>query len=117
MVRRDTMFQIVLEELPELYPFIYTCYSSASLLNFGDHVLLFDEGFQQGDPLGLLLFCATSLKLALSMTSEFNVWYLDDGCLGGCVDGLLHDWRQYVASVLPLASCSTKTSVRSSLMT
>ena len=19
------------------------------------------------------------------------VWYLDDGCLGGCVDGLLHD--------------------------
>jgi hypothetical protein len=91
MVRRDTMFQIVLEELPELYPFIHTCYSSASLLNFGDHVLLSDEGFQQGDPLGPLLFCATSLKLARSMTSEFNVWYLDDGCLGGCVDGLLHD--------------------------
>ena len=69
MVRPDTMFQIVLEELPELYPFIPTCYSSASLLNFGDHELLSDEGFQQGDPLGPLLFCATSLKLARSMTS------------------------------------------------
>ena len=54
-------------------------------------MLLSDEGFQQGDPLGPLLFCATSLKLARSMTSEFNVWYLDDVCLGGCVDDLLHD--------------------------
>ena len=69
------MFQIVLEELPELYPFIHMCYSLASLFIFGDHVLLSDEGFQQGNPLGPLLFCATPLKLARSMTSEFNVGY------------------------------------------
>ena len=48
-------------------------------------------GDQQGDPLGPLLFCASSLKLARSMSSEFNLWYLDDGSVGGNVDSLLHD--------------------------
>ena len=67
------------------------CYSTASLLNFGEHLLLSDEGFQQGDPLGPLLFCASSIKLARSMTSEFNGWYLDDGSLGGCIADLMHD--------------------------
>ena len=53
--------------------------------------MLSDEGFQQGDPLGPLLFCASSLKLARSMTSELNEWYLDDGTLGGRVSSLLQD--------------------------
>ena len=60
MVRRETMFQIVLEELPELYPYIHTCYSSASLLNFGDHVLLSDEGFQQATR--LVRCCSAPLR-------------------------------------------------------
>jgi hypothetical protein len=57
-------------------------------------LLLSDEGVQQGDPLGPLLFCATSLKLASSMTSltsEFNTWYLDDGTIGGKVRSLLSE--------------------------
>ena len=91
LVRRDSMFQTVHEEMPELYPFVHMCYYSASLLNFGEHLLLSDEGLQQGDPLGPLLFCASSLKLARSMTSEFNAWYLDDGSLGGHVTRLLSD--------------------------
>lgn len=90
-VRRDSMLQTVHEELPELYPFVHMSYATTSLLNFGDHMLLSDEGFQQGDPLGPLLFCASSLKLALSMKSEFNIWYLDDGSIGGDVSSLLCD--------------------------
>jgi hypothetical protein len=50
-----------------------------------------DEGVQQEDPLGPLLFCASSLKCARSTASEFNLWYLDDGSVGGNVDSLLHD--------------------------
>ena len=84
-------FQTVLEEMPELYPFIRMCYTSTSLLSFGDHLLMSDEGFQQGDPLGPLLFCASSLKLSRSMMSELNLWYLDDGTLGGRVSNLLQD--------------------------
>ena len=67
------MLQTVHDELPELYAFVHMCYASSSLLNFGDQLLLSDEGFQQGDPLGLLLFCASSLKLAQTMTSQFKL--------------------------------------------
>jgi hypothetical protein len=90
-VRRDNMFQTVHEEIPELYPFVHMCYASASLLTFGEYLLLSDEGAQQGDPLGPLLFCSSSLKLARSMTSEFNLWYMDDGSIGGEVSSLLSD--------------------------
>jgi hypothetical protein len=90
-VRRDTMLESVREELSELYPFVYMCYSNASLLNFDKHMIVSDEGAQQGDPLGPLLFCLSSLKLARSMVSEFNCWYLDDGSLGGKVEDLLQD--------------------------
>ena len=70
MVHRNNLFQTVHDVLPELYPFVHMCYASSSLLNFGDYLLLSDEGVQQGDPLGSLLFCASSLKLDRSMTSE-----------------------------------------------
>jgi hypothetical protein len=90
-VRRDSMLQTVHDELSELYAFVHICYATSSLLNFGDQLLLSDEGFQQGDPLGPLLFCASSLKLARSMTSQFNAWYLDDGTLGGDIVSLVRD--------------------------
>ena len=90
-IRRDTMFESVRELLPEIYPFVFMCYSSASMLRFGPHLIMSDEGVQQGDPLGPLLFCASSLKLVKSMKSEFNIWYLDDGSIGGDVSTLLSD--------------------------
>ena len=77
--------------MPERYPFIHMCCASSSLFNFGDYLPISDEGVQQRDPLGSLLFCASSLKLALSMTLEFNLWYMDDGSVGGDVSNLLHD--------------------------
>ena len=56
--------------VPELYPFISTCYSSSSHLCFGEFLISSDEGAQQGDPLGpllKLLFCAAAQKLARLM--------------------------------------------------
>jgi hypothetical protein len=55
-VRRDEMLLLVHDELPELYAFVYMCYASSSLLDFGAHLLQSDEGFQQGDPLGPCCF-------------------------------------------------------------
>jgi Reverse transcriptase (RNA-dependent DNA polymerase) len=85
MVKRHNMFQIVREQLPELYLFVHMCYSSASLLNFGELLLISEEGVQQHSDL------CYSLKLASSMPSEFNTWYLDDGTIGGNVCSLLSD--------------------------
>jgi hypothetical protein len=90
-IPRDNMFAVVNEELSELYPFIYLCYNNASLLSFGSHLLSSDEGSQQGDPLGHLMFCASSMKLAKSLKAEFNVWYLDGGSIGGDVQTLVKD--------------------------
>ena len=90
-IRRDAMFDAVRQELPELYSFVRMCYNNTSLLSFGEHLLRSDEGVQQGDPLGPLLFCVSTMKLARSMTSELNLWYLDDGTIGGELRDLLHD--------------------------
>ena len=90
-IRRDAVFDAVRQELPELYAFVYMCYKDTSLLNFGEHLLQSDEGVQQGDPLGPLLYCASTMKLVRSMTSDLNLWYLDDGTIGGELHDLLHD--------------------------
>ena len=55
-IRRDAVFDAVRQELPELYSFVHMCYNNTSLLSFGEHLLRSDEGVQQGNPLGPLLF-------------------------------------------------------------
>ena len=62
-ISRDVILQTVCCELPELFPFIKSCYDSASHLCFGEFLVSSDEGVQQGDPLGPLIFGASSLKL------------------------------------------------------
>jgi hypothetical protein len=79
------------DELPALYAFVYMCYASSSLLDLVAYLLQSDGGFQQGGPLGPLLFYPSSLKLVRTMTSELNSWYLDNGSLGGVVSSLLRD--------------------------
>jgi hypothetical protein len=71
-VHLDSIFQAVHDELPELYTFIFMCYYNTSFLSFVEHLLLSDEGAQQGDPLGPLMICPTALKLGRNMKSEFN---------------------------------------------
>ena len=90
-VHRDSMLQAVLDELPGLYSFIHMCYANSSYLIYGDHIISSEEGCQQGDPLGPLLFCLSTLNLAKHLFSELNIWYLDDGLIGGRSDHLLND--------------------------
>ena len=76
---------------PELFQFVYSAYQTPSSLFCGDHVLQSEEGVQQGDPLGPLLFCLSIHPLVTKLTSEFKVFYLDDGTLGGSAESVLHD--------------------------
>ena len=66
-ISREEILHTLRQELPELYPFISTCYSSSPHLCFGEFLISSDEGAQQGDPLGPLLFCAAAQKLARLM--------------------------------------------------
>ena len=46
---------------------------------------------QQGDPLGPLLFFLTIQPFITKLRSDFSIFYLDDGSVGGNVDDVLHD--------------------------
>ena len=62
-----------------------------SNLYFGDDRILSEEGIQQGDPLGPLLFSLGIRDVMKSCESELSVWYLDDGSLLGTPDEVIND--------------------------
>ena len=92
-VRRDRVLEAALEHIPELYPFVYCCYSTSSHLFFDKHILSSQEGVQQGDPLGPLLFCLAIHPLVKKLSSELKIFYLDDGLIGGSTSDVLEDIR------------------------
>ena len=38
---------------------------------------------QQGDPLGPALFALVIHEVTSTIKADLNIWYLDDGCIGG----------------------------------
>lgn len=90
-VERDVILTQVKDHLPALYPFLYQCYSSPSHLFYDDSALASQVGAQQGDPLGPLVFCLAIQNAITILDSPLNVWYLDDGTIGGPADVVLGD--------------------------
>ena len=82
-IRRDSMLKSVLEKASLVFPLAFTSYCQPSSLFFSNYIIHSCEGVQQGDPLGPLLFCLAIHDLITLLKSEFNVFYLDDGTLGG----------------------------------
>ena len=85
-IRRDTVLQAAQTHLPEIYPFIWDCYSSKTSLFHGDFHLDSATGVQQGYPLGPALFTLAIHRVTSEVKSDLNAWYLDDGCIGGDPD-------------------------------
>ena len=81
------------DSTPELAQFSYSAYSQASFLNFGPYTVLSQEGPQQGDPLGPLLFCLAMHQLLTSLLPPLNEGYLNDLTLGGPGDVAASDIR------------------------
>jgi len=82
-LHRSDMLLSVRDRLPELYAFCLSSYSQPSFLYFGSHVILSQEGPQQGDLLGPLLFCSTIHPIITSLSSDLTLGYLDDLTLAG----------------------------------
>lgn len=90
-IRRDVMLHSVLKYIPELYPLAAAAYGNPTLLFFGNSWVESVEGVQQGDPLGPLFFSLTVHHLLSQLSSEFKVFYLDDGTPGGTVEEVVND--------------------------
>ena len=88
---RDKMIKDVGKLLPELLPLVLSAYGSPSSLFYGENIILSSEGVQQGDPLEPLLFCLATHNIVQQFCSELNVFFLDDGTLGGTLDDVLQD--------------------------
>jgi hypothetical protein len=93
-IRRDKMLDRVLQVVPEIFPLIFSAYRHPTFLFFGECTIDSAEGVQQGDPLGPLLFCLTIHQIVESLKSEFKVFYLDDGTLGGSPGDVRDDLLQ-----------------------
>ena len=92
-IRRDVVLHLVKQHIPDLYAFTYQCYRVTSHLYLGDSSINSSEGVQQGDPLGPLLFCLGIREICNSLSSELNLWYLDDGTIAGNPSTVLQDFQ------------------------
>ena len=88
---RHKMLQSVSKLSPSLYSYVHLAYSSLSTLFWAAKLISSEEGIQQVDPLGPLLFCLSIHNLVERLKSEFHLFYLDDGILGGDVPSLKED--------------------------
>lgn len=90
-VKREAILTAVQEHCPSILPFVSAGYSKDSTLLFGKHEVTSAEGIQQGDPLAPFLFCIAVREITTRLSSELNIWFLDDGTLAGTQDSLLED--------------------------
>lgn len=80
---------------PAIYPYLRQCYAAPTHLFYGEFILLSQNGAQQGDPCGPLVFSSAIQAVVNALVSEFIVFYLDDGTIAGDCDSVLADF-QYV---------------------
>ena len=86
------MLEAVCELAPDIYPLVHTAYSTPSSLRWKDKIIESDEGLQQGDPLGPLLFCLTlHCHCEQMLLSPLCMMYLDDVSMAGSTEDILHD--------------------------
>ena len=93
----NKFLSLIHERYPGLYPYTHAAYDSASHLFIGDSALSSDEGGQQGDPEAPPNFCDTVNEFTHKVESELNLWYLDDGNLGGDYAIVLPDFRMIIS--------------------
>jgi len=101
-LRRDSMLEAVVTHLPELFLFVALAYGNPSCLTFGPYSISSEEGIQQGDPLGPLLFCITLIDVLAPSKCLILCGLPGRITLGDSVDSLIteaHDLKIRAHSV------------------
>jgi Reverse transcriptase (RNA-dependent DNA polymerase) len=71
-VSRDEVFRSAEALTPELLPFIDVCCGQPLFLAYGNHIIKSEQGVQQGDPLGPMLYCMWTKKLMRRLKVEYG---------------------------------------------
>ena len=102
-VSRLHILRLVRKHFPGLARWVHWCYGTNEFpyLWFGKHALRSQEGVQQGDPLGPLLFSLVIQEIITAISAEcpnlkLNQWYLDDGVIAGCKADVLRAFNVIV---------------------
>jgi hypothetical protein len=96
LVERDCILKEVQCHNPLLYPYLYQCYRNSSTLFFGDHLISSPVGAQQRDPCRPMIFSLLIQPIILSLDSQLNIWYLDDGTLADYPEVVLSDFKKVI---------------------
>ncbi|XP_037034226.1 uncharacterized protein LOC119073006 [Bradysia coprophila] len=113
-MERHPMLQSVKDKCPEIFPFMRQCYEQPTWLSFGDFTMLSQRGCQQGDPCGPAVFCLGIQDMIESLEAEFNIWYMDDGTIGGTPEVVIKDLQTVITKSaevglqLNFAKCEVK---------
>jgi len=75
-LHRSDMLKSIADWVPELLSYCHSAYANPSVLYYGQYIIMSQEGPQQGDPLGPLLFCNTIHPLLESLDSVLRLGYL-----------------------------------------
>ena len=67
------MLEAVSDHIPALLLYVSSAHDHSSDLRFGELKITSEEGLQQGDPLGSLLFGLTLARVLNQCSSEFAV--------------------------------------------
>ncbi|XP_055334990.1 uncharacterized protein LOC129586034 [Paramacrobiotus metropolitanus] len=96
-VSREAVLNAAHAHFPEYSAFLQSAYGYHSSLFLDQYNLSSESGVQQGDPLGPLLFCLVLHLLVITLTTELNAWFLDDGTLGGSPASVLANFDRIIA--------------------
>ena len=103
-LHRSTMLNAVALHIPEIFKFCHSAYGEPTVLKFNSRFISSQEGVQQGDPLGPLLFCLAIHPILTSLSSDLVVGYLDDITLGGDEQTLAATSSRHALKVKPWVS-------------
>ena len=81
-LHRDSMLELIKLSVSEIYPFYLSSYGNDSVLKFGSRPILSQEGIQQDDSLGPLLFCLTIHLILRELSSPFIIVFTNDITIG-----------------------------------
>ena len=98
-IDRQVFLDAVYKSFLDIYNYVAAMYGVKGQLKFGNSFILSEEGTQQGDPLGPVLFSIALKTLTDELDSEklaMNRWYLDDGNLAGKVKNVASAYRLLV---------------------